>query len=101
MWEKIQEKMLAIARETKGLLKALSTWAKSQGMAKSVMNQYPGTGAPMCYGCANAVVLSKIKKKLGLDQAKACFTAAAPHSPRDCVVLRFSRYSSLRGIRPV
>ena len=81
VWEKIQEKMLAIGRETKGLLKVLSTWAKSQGMGKSVMNQYPGTGAPMCYGCANAIVLSKIKKKLGLDQAKACFTAAAPIAP--------------------
>ena len=81
VWEKIQEKLLSIGRETKGLLKALSTWAKGQGMAKSVMNQYPSTGAPMCYGCANAVVLSKIKKKLGLDQAKACFTAAAPIAP--------------------
>lgn len=81
VWEKIQEKMLAIGRETKGALKVLSTWAKSQGMAKSQMNQYPGTGKPLCYGCANAVVLSKIKKKLGLDQAKACFTAAAPIAP--------------------
>ena len=49
------KKMLAIARETKGLLKALSTWAKSQGMAKSVMNQYPGTGGTyvlrMCKCC--------------------------------------------------
>lgn len=81
VWEKIQEKMLSIGRSTKGLLKVLSTWAKSQGMAKSKMNQYPGTGAPLCYGCANAVVLSKIKAKLGLDKAKACFTAAAPIAP--------------------
>ena len=45
------------------------------------MNQYPGTGAPFCYGCANTVILTKIKAALGLDAAKACFTAAAPIAP--------------------
>ena len=32
----------------------------------------------MMYGCANSIVLSKVKDTLGLDQCKACFTAAAP-----------------------
>jgi long-chain-fatty-acid--CoA ligase ACSBG len=46
------------------------------------MAQYGnGGGAPACYSCANMIVLSKIKEALGLDQAKACFTAAAPISP--------------------
>ena len=81
VWEKIQEKLLSIGRETKGIKKVLSTWAKGQGMGKSKMNQYPGTGAPLCYGCANTVILSKIKAALGLDAAKACFTAAAPIAP--------------------
>ncbi len=81
VWEKIQEKLLSIGRETKGIKKVLSTWAKGQGLAKSKMNQYPGTGAPLCYGCANTVILTKIKAALGLDAAKACFTAAAPIAP--------------------
>jgi long-chain-fatty-acid--CoA ligase ACSBG len=37
-------------------------------------------GAPCGYGCANALILKTIKKVLGLDQAKGCFTAAAPIS---------------------
>jgi long-chain-fatty-acid--CoA ligase ACSBG len=33
------------------------------------------------YGCANSIILSKIKQALGLDNTKACFTAAAPIAP--------------------
>jgi long-chain-fatty-acid--CoA ligase ACSBG len=45
------------------------------------MMQYgKGGGAPCFYGCAG-IILNKIKAGLGLDQCKACFTAAAPISP--------------------
>eukprot|EP00605_Chrysophyceae_sp_TOSAG23-4_P003000 GSChrysophyteH1.ASY1.ANO1.3305.1 assembled CDS len=37
-------------------------------------------GSPMCYGCANAIVLSKIKDALGLSECRACFVGAAPIS---------------------
>jgi long-chain-fatty-acid--CoA ligase ACSBG len=40
-----------------------------------------GGGTPWGYGCANSIVLSKIKDALGLSEAKACFTAAAPIAP--------------------
>lgn len=33
---------------------------------------------PWGYGCANAIVLSKVKEALGLDQAKFCCVGAAP-----------------------
>lgn len=82
VWEKIQEKMVQIGRETKGLLKILSTWAKDMGRKHSEMSQFGASGgAPCGYSCANAIVLKTIKKKLGLDQAKGCFTAAAPIAP--------------------
>ena len=82
VWEKIQEKMVQMGRETKGLIKVLSTWAKSVGAEHSRLGQYGnGGGAPCTYSCANALVLSKIKAALGLDQTKGCFTAAAPIAP--------------------
>jgi long-chain-fatty-acid--CoA ligase ACSBG len=33
------------------------------------------------FGCAKKLILSKVRDALGLDQCKACFTAAAPIAP--------------------
>eukprot|EP01031_Cornospumella_fuschlensis_P007437 gene7437-9210_t len=82
VWEKIQEKMAAIGRSNKGIMKVLGDYAKKMGKEKSRMNQFgEGGGAPCCYGVVNALILKKIKEALGLDQAKGCFTAAAPIAP--------------------
>lgn len=82
VWEKIQEKMLAVGRTVTGVKKSISTWAKGCGSEKSDRAQYGGDyGAPFGYGCANSLVLSKIKQLLGLAKVKGCFTAAAPISP--------------------
>lgn len=35
-------------------------------------------GAPLGFGCAHALILSKVKAALGLDQSKMCITSAAP-----------------------
>lgn len=79
VWEKIEEKMRAIGRETTGFKKTLSTWAKEKGRAKSEMAQYGQSGdLPGCFGCANALVLSKIKLALGLDQCYFAVCGAAP-----------------------
>eukprot|EP01041_Mallomonas_annulata_P003978 gene3978-7922_t len=81
VWEKIQEKMMQLGRESTGLKKSLVTWAKAKGMEHSRLNQYgEGGGAPCGYGCANSVVLRNIKKAIGLDECKGAFTAAAPIS---------------------
>lgn len=81
VWEKIQEKMIEIGRRNGCALKALSSWAKSAGSEHCRRMQYGNDGgAPCHYGCANAIVLSKIRMALGLDECKACFTAAAPIS---------------------
>jgi long-chain-fatty-acid--CoA ligase ACSBG len=79
VWEKIEEKMVQMGRANSAVLQLLSKWAKSQGAEHCRLGQYGnGGGAPVCYSCANALVLTKIKEALGLDQAKGCFTAAAP-----------------------
>ena len=82
VWEKIEEKMVQIGRNTTGIKKILSTWAKSCGTEHCRRMQYGnGGGAGWGYGCANSLVLSKIKEALGLDQVKGAFTAAAPIAP--------------------
>lgn len=82
VWEKIQEKMVQLGRATTGLKKSISTWAKGCGTGKNKAAQFGGDGSkPFGFGCANAIVLSKVKDALGLDCAKVCFTGAAPLSP--------------------
>ena len=78
----MQEKMATIGREGSKVQQMIGNWAKALGTKKSQMSQFgKGGGAPCGFTCANAIVFNKIKAKLGLDQAKACFTAAAPISP--------------------
>ena len=82
VWEKIQEKMVQIGRESTGLKKSLAAWCKQLAAEKNRLAQYGnGGGAPCGYGCANSLVLMKIKEALGLECTKACFTAAAPIAP--------------------
>ncbi len=82
VWEKVQEKMVQMGRETVGLKRSIAAWAKGVGLANSQRAQFgSGGGHPFGYGCANSMVLSKIKEALGLDQCKGNFTAAAPISP--------------------
>ncbi|CAN0417314.1 unnamed protein product, partial [Scytosiphon promiscuus] len=43
------------------------------------MKEYGGGGGtPWGFGIANALVYSKVKESMGLDQARICVTAAAP-----------------------
>mmetsp|Transcript_27277 Transcript_27277/g.27510 ORF Transcript_27277/g.27510 Transcript_27277/m.27510 type:complete len:663 (-) Transcript_27277:375-2363(-) len=81
VWEKIQEKMVQVGRENSGLKKSLVGWAKGVAKEHSDQLQFGNSGgAPCGYGCANSIVLGKIKNILGLDAAKGCYTAAAPIS---------------------
>jgi len=81
VWEKMAEFMQGMARDITGVKKTMSTWAKSCGKKHLENAQFGGDSSkPWGYGCANTLVLSKIKDALGLDQAKGCFTAAAPIS---------------------
>ncbi|ETW01418.1 hypothetical protein H310_06947 [Aphanomyces invadans] len=81
VWEKIAEKLWDIGKTTTGLKRRMATWAKGIGTQKTQLAQFGDTGGVPCgYGCANALVLSKIKAALGLDQCRFAAVAAAPMS---------------------
>jgi long-chain-fatty-acid--CoA ligase ACSBG len=81
VWEKMQEKLVEIGRQSTGAKKMVADWAKSRGTWHCKYAEFgAGGGGPLGYSLAHAAILSKIKEALGLDQCKAFFTAAAPIS---------------------
>ncbi|TDH66334.1 hypothetical protein CCR75_005848 [Bremia lactucae] len=81
VWEKIAEKMWSIGAQTTGVKKRIATWAKDKGARKTALAQYGNSGGVPCgFGIANAVVLTRVKEALGLDQCIGNFSGAAPIS---------------------
>lgn len=81
LWEKMYDAMQALSRESTGLMKTISTWAKQKGAEKNTNFQFNGSKQiPTGFGCAH-VFLNIIKKKLGFDCLKVAITSAAPISP--------------------
>ena len=61
--------MAQLGRETTGVKKMVSTWAKGCGSENTRLSQFGGGGGkPWGYGCAKSLVLSKIREALGLDR---------------------------------
>jgi long-chain-fatty-acid--CoA ligase ACSBG len=79
VWEKIEEKMKAVGRSTTGLKKIIVDYAKSVGLYGGYALQR-GEDNSFLYNLFNYLLFSKIKEKLGLDQARILITAAAPIS---------------------
>ena len=82
MWEKIRETLLEVGRNTTGVKKTLSTWAKQQAAAAAKQRQLGGSGHTTVGYTIAKVLLAKIRAALGLDQCLVCATAAAP-MPRE------------------
>ncbi len=79
VWEKIQEKMMEVGKNTKGIKKCIASWAKGKGACMTASKQFgSSTSPPSCYGCANSIVFQAIKKNLGLGKVRVCVTGAAP-----------------------
>lgn len=58
-------------------MRSISGWAKGYGTLNT-QAKLKGVEPPFCYSIANLLVLTKIKKALGLDQCNAFFYGAAP-----------------------
>ena len=77
VWEKMEEKLKELGAQSPGLLQRLSTWAKSKGTLHSDTRMH-GAPKPFGYSIANFLILGRIKKALGLDEAKVLVVSAAP-----------------------
>jgi len=61
------------------LKKMIATWAKGKGLEHALSCQAEEiVSSPYGFGAADAVIFTNLKKALGLDKAKYCFTGAAP-----------------------
>eukprot|EP00742_Colponemidia_sp_Colp-10_P001646 GILJ01001765.1.p1 GENE.GILJ01001765.1~~GILJ01001765.1.p1 ORF type:complete len:678 (+),score=107.76 GILJ01001765.1:41-2074(+) len=77
VWEKIEERLRAIGAANTGVRKSLGDWAKSVGLQGN-KNMLEGKSTPFGFTLANAVIFSKIKAALGLDECRMFGTGAAP-----------------------
>lgn len=79
VWEKFQEAMLAVGRNTTGIKASIASWAKGRGSAKHEIDQDTAqSGLPFGYRLANSLVFSKVKATLGFTECKLFMTGAAP-----------------------
>lgn len=77
VWEKMEERLKELASSSPALLQRVSGWAKGKGLlnSKAKMNK---EDSPFGYTFAHFLILGRVKKALGLDQAKVLIVGAAP-----------------------
>lgn len=81
IWEKLHYAVAARLAQTDGLRKALIDWACQTAVQvnqRRNRGDAVGLGLGLQYRLANHLVLSKIKKALGLSRARMCASGAAP-----------------------
>ncbi|CAK4670604.1 unnamed protein product, partial [Aphanomyces euteiches] len=82
VFEKMYERMSELGRSATGARKMISNWAKEIGTTKTRQSEFgQGDGVPCGYSLAQQLVFSKVREALGLDQAKAFYSGAAPLTP--------------------
>ncbi len=79
VWEKIQAKITMAAAGAPPSRKKLAAWARKTGLEGGYAEQR-GAKKPLGYAVAKKIVFDTVRKKLGLDRAQFCVTAAAPIS---------------------
>ncbi|XP_014675418.1 PREDICTED: long-chain-fatty-acid--CoA ligase ACSBG2-like isoform X2 [Priapulus caudatus] len=77
VFEKMQEKMMAVGRTMSDLQRRVAGWAKDIGL-RGNMALMKGESVPWGWTLANALIFKKIARNLGLDRCEALLVGAAP-----------------------
>ncbi len=77
VWEKIQAGIQAAGAQASPLRRRIAAWARGVGLAGGYADQ-EGRRRPWSYGLADHLVFSKVRQKLGFDEARMLVVSAAP-----------------------
>merc|ERR1719210_2978168 len=80
VYEKIQEKMMEVAKTNTGLKKKLSEIAKEAALEHHMATFDGKPGGGLKYKIGKKVVMSKVAKALGFDRTRGFYSSAAPLS---------------------
>lgn len=79
VWEKIAMRMQEAGAGAPALRKKIIAWARKVGLEAGIAAE-ERRSRPWTWPLANKLVFSKVRERIGLDQARICITSAAPIS---------------------
>ncbi|XP_072643735.1 long-chain-fatty-acid--CoA ligase ACSBG2-like isoform X2 [Canis lupus baileyi] len=81
IWEKMQEKIKESGAKCSSLRKKVFSWGRIIGLKVNTKRMFGVHDTTMSYRVAKALVFSKVRNALGLDQCQIPISGAAPLNP--------------------